>query len=119
MDHSAGLLCTVTVDCQASDGIRVLRIAGELDAFTAPEVERALLELSGPGHFVADLSDLDFLSAAGLDLFVRLRERSAAQGRTFWVENPQPMARRVLALLDLEYLLEGPDRSLASRHAAR
>src|SRR4051812_15172580 len=110
MDHCTACLCTVTVDPRESDGsVRVVRLIGELDSYTAPDVERQLLESAGSADCVADLSDLSFLSAAGLDMFVRIRDRCGAAGRTFWLRNPQPIARRVLELTNLEHLLDGPD----------
>lgn len=61
-----------------SDGERVIRLRGELDIDTVPELERALLR-SRPAQqrVVLDLSELKFMDSTGLR--VLLRARAAAE----------------------------------------
>jgi anti-sigma B factor antagonist len=62
----------------------VLRIAGEVDAFTAPELRQRVIRLADDGtrHIIADLRAVDFLDSTGLGALVgslrrlRLREGS-------------------------------------------
>ncbi len=62
----------------------VLRIAGEIDVYTAPELRQQVIHLidSGTRHIVADLRGVDFLDSTGLGVLVgslrrlRLREGS-------------------------------------------
>jgi anti-sigma B factor antagonist len=62
----------------------VLRVAGEVDAYTAPELRQRVSGLidDGARHVIADLRGLDFLDSTGLGALVgslrrlRLREGS-------------------------------------------
>jgi anti-sigma B factor antagonist len=64
----------------------VLRIAGEIDVYTAPDLRQQVIDLvdNGTRHIVADLRGVDFLDSSGLSLLVgslkrlRLRQGSFA-----------------------------------------
>ncbi|HEX6401838.1 MAG TPA: STAS domain-containing protein [Pseudonocardiaceae bacterium] len=65
----------VAID-QPMPGLRVVRVAGELDLLTAPQLDSCLLRLIdvGSGHVVVDLSKVTFLAAAGITSLVRARD---------------------------------------------
>jgi anti-sigma B factor antagonist len=58
----------------------VLRVSGEVDAYTAPMLREQIRELTAKGavHLIADLSQVDFLDSTGLGALIgglkRLRE---------------------------------------------
>ena len=58
----------------------VLRVAGEVDVYTAPMLRERIRELAASGavHLIADLGQVDFLDSTGLGVLVgglrRLRE---------------------------------------------
>jgi anti-sigma B factor antagonist len=62
----------------------VLRIAGEIDVYTAPELRQQVIRLvdSGTRHIVADLREVDFLDSTGLGALVgslkRLRQHQGS-----------------------------------------
>jgi anti-sigma B factor antagonist len=62
----------------------ILRLAGEVDVYTAPELRQQLIKLvdSGALHVVADLGGVDFLDSSGLGVLVgglkRLRTRQGS-----------------------------------------
>jgi len=62
----------------------VLRITGEIDVYTAPELRQQVINLADNGtrHIVADLRDVDFLDSTGLGALVgslkRLRLRQGS-----------------------------------------
>ena len=61
----------------------VLRIAGEIDVYTAPELRQQVINLADNGtrHIVADLRDVDFLDSTGLGALVgSLRRLRLRQG---------------------------------------
>jgi anti-anti-sigma factor len=62
----------------------VLRTTGEIDMSTAPvladELETALVSATAPAPVVADLSEVTFLSSAGLAVLLDARERCAHEG---------------------------------------
>jgi len=73
------------VDVQRRESIAVVvRVTGELDTLTAPAVDAQLTDLQADlaesAALVLDLSDLTFMSSAGLALLVTHHERCAEQG---------------------------------------
>jgi anti-sigma B factor antagonist len=55
-----------------ADDCAVLRVTGEVDVHTAPELRQQVIKLveSGTRHVVADLSGVDFLDSSGLGVLV-------------------------------------------------
>ena len=79
-----------------ADGERVIRLRGELDIESAPELERALLR-SRPARqrVVLDLAELKFMDSTGLRVLLRARA-AAEEGR--WeinLRNVPPTIRRL------------------------
>lgn len=87
-------------------GSRV-QLRGELDVFTAAELERLLDRLRRDGHrqIILDLAGLEFLCAAGLTVFLRTDQALRAVGGRLVLTGPTQMARRVLAITDLDTTL--------------
>jgi len=62
----------------------VLRVAGEVDAYTAPQLRERVVGLLAGGvrHIVADLREVDYLNSTGLGALVgslkRLREQDGS-----------------------------------------
>ena len=82
-------------------------LTGELDLASAPRLEQVLDQVCR-GNFqevVLDLAGLDFLSAIGLELFVRAEEQLRAAGGQLVLNRPGPLARRVLAITELDTVL--------------
>jgi anti-sigma B factor antagonist len=69
---------TVGADCA------VLRIGGEVDVYTAPQLRERVIQLlaSGARHIIADIREVDFLDSTGLGALVgslkRLREQDGS-----------------------------------------
>jgi len=64
----------LVVTTQVSGDRALIHLAGELDAFTSPEVDDALMTLAadGVGHFTIDATDLTFVGSSGVAVIVRL-----------------------------------------------
>lgn len=85
----------------ASDGASlVVRVAGELDIATAPQLGRYLENLQGV--VVVDLSEVTFLDSTGLNMLVNARKRLHALGGQLALRDPHPAVRIVLAIARLE-----------------
>lgn len=79
-----------------SDGERVIRLRGELDIESAPDLERVLLR-SRPARqrVVLDLAELKFMDSTGLRVLVRART-AADEGRwEIGLRNVPPTIRRL------------------------
>ncbi|HEY3689113.1 MAG TPA: STAS domain-containing protein [Pseudonocardiaceae bacterium] len=84
-----------------------VRLRGELDQTTAPDLERLLDRLRRDGHrqITLDLSGLEFLSASGLTVFLRTDQALRAVGGQLVLTRTTRMARRVLAITGLDTTL--------------
>ena len=79
-----------------NDGERVIRLRGELDVETVPDLERLVLR-SRPARqrVVLDLRDLKFMDSTGLRVLLRARA-AADDGRwTIYLRNVPPNIRRL------------------------
>ena len=64
------------------DGKLVLSIEGEINSFTAPELEEVIKnDLSGVKSLVLDLKDVEYLSSAGLRVLLVAHKVMAKQGK--------------------------------------
>ena len=80
------------------DGDRrvVVRLAGELDIATAPEVDGALgrLREAGFAELVLDLRAVAFMDSSGLRVVLRWNELAASNGCTFaLIRGPEQVQR--------------------------
>jgi anti-anti-sigma factor len=80
-----------------------VRLIGELDMATAPQLESVLQELDGDVEL--DCSGLEFVDAAGLRAFQKAHEACAARGCSFVLVDPSPAVSRLLRVVELDTLL--------------
>jgi anti-anti-sigma factor len=83
-------------------GTTTIRPVGPLDTITAPKLLTALRQalISRPTILAADLSDVEFLGVAGLDVLLRMR-RVAGRGGTAFVltGDPRSQVTRLLGIV--------------------
>jgi anti-anti-sigma factor len=66
------------------DGATVVSVFGEVDLFTAPEVETALASLARQKRTaVLDLTAVEFMDSTGLNLIIRMAQEAARDGWSF------------------------------------
>ncbi|MGH3857449.1 MAG: STAS domain-containing protein [Pseudonocardiaceae bacterium] len=115
IDHDDGgqlAWCDVVIPTDTSR----VRVLGELDLHTAPRLERLLDQLRCDGHrqITLDLSGLEFLSAAGLSVFLHTDQELHAVGGRLVLTQPTRTTRRILAITELDTTLNihptPPDR---------
>jgi anti-sigma B factor antagonist len=90
------------------EDVMVLDLSGELDAHTAPEFEAALdLALAG-GHtrLVVNGADLQYVSSAGLGVFMAFVEPLRERGGDLKVAALQPRVYEVFDLLGFPLIFE-------------
>jgi anti-anti-sigma factor len=103
---------------------RALRVFGELDACSAPELIQASHELDPWVSVTICLESVEFIDAAGLGALVTLRERQRAAGGTLTVINAPSRIARVFALGGLgdmcpAFRWDRPDAAAAIRAEPR
>jgi anti-sigma B factor antagonist len=85
-----------------------LRVGGELDIGSAPDLERAVAgEFDGQaGDFHLDMSDLTFMDSTGAQSLLHIHNSIEARGRHVVFEAPPGRVRDVLELLGLDQVLD-------------
>jgi stage II sporulation protein AA (anti-sigma F factor antagonist) len=83
--------------------VSVLRPSGRFDSVTAASLEKEIADVvaTGAPRVVLDLSELDWVTSAGVRVIVISAKRMKQRAGTFVLCNPQPMVRRVLELSGL------------------
>ena len=79
-----------------------IALSGRLDSTTAPELDAVLdraLRSPGKTRMVFDLSQLEYISSAGIRCFIRARKAIEPGGGKVAVVNPQPAVRKVLDIV--------------------
>lgn len=108
MDAAAPLRLTVVA--LDGDGAPHLRVDGEIDLATAPELEAALGDLvtATDGDLRVDCAELAFIDSSGVSVLVAIEQRLAATGRRLVLQDPSEQFRQVLAVtaLDDVFVLE-------------
>jgi anti-anti-sigma factor len=98
-----------TVVCMRGSQI-VIALSGEQDGSNAPTLLAACASaVAQEGcDLVIDLSEVDFMSAATIDVLVSVREALALRAHSLEVQSPSKCARRVLELCNLSHLISEP-----------
>ena len=83
-------------------------VHGELDIYTAPSLERAVLEVerATPPLLVIDLTGLSFIDSTGLSVLLAASERARKEGRRLIVVRPPLPALRVFTLTRVDAGME-------------
>lgn len=99
-----------TFEIERIDDTRCVRLVlrGELDLYSAPALDDAVVALEGekwPLLFL-DLRELDFIDSAGLRLVMRTHARARQDGRRLVIIRGRENVERVLELTGLKDELE-------------
>jgi anti-sigma B factor antagonist len=89
----------------APRGCTVVKLRGELDIASVPELRDQLivvLDRRTPGLMVIDLSDLEFIDSSGTAVLVNTQRRARLLGCTLALVAPQPAVSRVLQICGLD-----------------
>ncbi|MGA3524872.1 STAS domain-containing protein [Melissospora conviva] len=98
---------TFTLSCTEQGGVAHLRLAGELDISSTPQLGEAISRLLGDGHhrLLVDLSDLTFCDSTGMSAFVRGDNEAAAAGGWLRLTGASGRVARLLRLSGLADVL--------------
>lgn len=91
------------LDVSHGGGVTMVTVRGELDAATAPDLDRLLQLLvdAGTVDVALDVGDLGFIDSHGLDAIVQWRARLAAVGGDVLLYRPTRLALRLLEAMGL------------------
>ncbi len=107
IDQDAAQLAYLDVTVSIHIAGSYVQLRGELDLNTAPRLEQLLDRLRRDGHrqLTLDLSALEFLSAAGLTVFLQADQALRAVGGRLVLSQPTRMVRRILTITGLDATL--------------
>ena len=104
MSHQNGPLFGIAVEHAGTTAI--VRLAGELDLATAPEVTEVLRGLEpGCERVILDLTGLEFIDSTGLRLAVTEHGRATTDGFEFVIAGAAGAVLKVLRLTGLDVTL--------------
>lgn len=91
-----------------NDGVSILYIKGYLDAHTAPDLEKAFQSLIDEKKYkiVVNFNELNYISSAGLGVFMGFIEDIRKNGGDIKLTNMKPKIYRVFDLLGFPTLYE-------------
>jgi len=97
----------VNIEHEDRDGIRWIRVAGELDYVEADEAgARMLAALDGTvDRAVVDLSGVAFMGSAGVRILIQASKRLAKSGGVLSVTGSSATVRRVFSTIGLDELI--------------
>lgn len=101
-------VCGLTLTASRAGDRIVLSTAGRLDGVSSPGIARRIQAWrhAGMQHLVWDLSALDYVSSAGLRVFLVAAKGLRAAGGTLRFTAPKPAVREVLGIAGLLTVLE-------------
>jgi anti-sigma B factor antagonist len=87
-----------------ADGI-CIAVAGEVDAYTAPQMKAALLDAVSRHRSVGvDLAAVTFMDSQGLAVLLRARQETESRGGTLRLERVPTRVSKLLRITALESL---------------
>ena len=102
---------------ETTDGVRITRVAGELDLSTIEAFDAEFDGSFSAGRQIVDLTDCTFVDSSALRAFVRTRRRISEAGGHFALIAPSQPARRTLEVAALDRFVpvfETLDEAVAS-----
>ena len=107
MDQFQAQPFSIRVLTMQAQAVRV-RVSGEVDLSTAPELERALVqEICAAREVLLDLSGVSFIDSSGLHAIVTAARAAQSNGGALSLDSRLPdQARRVLEITGLQSLVE-------------
>ncbi len=86
----------------------LLRVRGELDIYTAPQLKQAVVTAleGGAASLAVDLSGVEFLDSTGLQVLMSAKKRTAERGGDVFLLGVGGQIRRVFSLLSLEKIFQ-------------
>ncbi len=71
------------INVNSVEGVKVVELAGDVDANTAPDVQKQVLPLAEPGSkILMDMTKVPYMSSAGLRMLLSLyRQTEAKDGK--------------------------------------
>ncbi len=87
----------MTITAAAGHGTTTLTLSGRLDTTTAPQLTEALDKLpADTTTLILDLTDLEYISSAGLRVILSAQKKMKAQSGSMEIHHPGELVMEVL-----------------------
>lgn len=111
-----------SIEVGSAEGYTVIRLAGFVDAYTAPEFESAIQTevSSGRQRLIVDCEKLSYISSAGLGVFMSFIEEVREAGGDIKICGLQPKVRHTFEILGFHEIFDivGNEREARARFTA-
>jgi anti-sigma B factor antagonist len=89
-------------------GHKILKVSGEIDAYSAPEFRQAVTNFIDRGvpHLLIDMYDVTYMDSSGFAVFVCALKRLSANGGTVNLIGCSPTTARILYITKLSAIIE-------------
>ena len=97
----------MNISKEQSKGLSIIRIEGDVDASSSIYVNEAIEEAvnAGAGKILVDCENLNYISSAGLGVFMSFVDEFEEKNITFILYNLKDNVRKVFDLLGLDNLI--------------
>jgi len=97
-----------SIEVGSADGYTVIRLAGYVDAYTAPDFEAAVQAevSSGRKRLIVDCEKLSYISSAGLGVFMSFIEEVREAGGDIKICGLQPKVRHTFEILGFHEIFD-------------
>ena len=83
---------------KSTDGKLVLKPIGRIDTVTAPELAKMVV-LDGVKELEFDLSEVDYISSAGLRIFLGSQQKMTASGGKMVLSGVRPIVKEIFDIV--------------------
>jgi len=90
----------MNTDIKHEDNITIVAVNGSVDALTAPDLARAIVDEIAEGHvyLVIDLTNVEFMSSAGLRTLLGAVKETRSQGGDLRIASTNPGIDKLLKM---------------------
>ncbi|CDQ40901.1 MULTISPECIES: STAS domain-containing protein [Virgibacillus] len=98
----------LSVDVVEETNKSIVNLAGEIDAYTAPELKEALLPLTKQsGHLVeVDLEQVNYMDSTGLGIFISALKSTKENNSQMTLVNIQDRVLRLFKITGLDEIMD-------------
>ncbi len=108
----------IEIEIKTVEGIKVVELSGDVDASTAPEVQKQILPLAEPGSkILMDMKQVQYMSSAGLRMLLCMyRQTQGKEGKLVLVGLSEELqdTMSVTGFLDFFTISETVDAGLTA-----
>jgi anti-sigma B factor antagonist len=95
------------IDKQTNQEGMMVRVAGEIDAFTAPKLREELAALAdGNQYITVNLEDVSYLDSTGLGVFVGLFKQMKKNGGELRLTDMSDRVKRLFEITGLSHVMQ-------------